>query len=407
MHPSSFGHGAAALRSAARKEVATDIGAFAVRGIPEVAFGRGRVREIGADAAAIGNPHRPVVLVTDGALVELGLAQAVVGGLERAGAEVMVFADIWGEPKQKQVDAATAFVRAAGAGLVVCVGGGSAMDVGKIAATVAATDGAPADFALEGRRLPQRSIPKICIPTTAGTGSEFSSTNIFTNDVGRKVWVWGAVTKPERVILDPELTVSLPAALTAWTGLDAFVHALEASTNIRRHPWNDLYAHAALALIASTLEAAVRDPQDLAARSRMLLGAAYAGIALDNCSAAMAHNISHALAALGPVHHGLATALALEAILGWQAAVDDGAFTAAAEACGLARDARALVEWYSDFLTRCGVERRLPPVFKAFSAADLAAEMRAPETQYMRRSTAREVTDADIERFAAAVIALA
>ena len=121
----------------------------------------------------------------------------------------MVFADIWGEPKQKQVDAATAFVRAAGAGLVVCLGGGSAMDVGKIAATVAATDGAPADFAMEGRPLPQRSIPKICIPTTAGTGSEFSSTNIFTNDAGRKVWVWGAVTKPERVILDPELTVSL------------------------------------------------------------------------------------------------------------------------------------------------------------------------------------------------------
>ena len=89
----------------------------------------------------------------------------------------------------------------------------------------------------------------------------------------------------------------------------------------------------------------------------MLLGAAYAGIAIDNCSAALAHNISHALAALGPVHHGLATALALEAILGWQVAVDDGAFAAAAEACGLARDARALVDWYSDFLTRCGVER--------------------------------------------------
>ena len=260
---------------------------------------------------------------------------------------------------------------------------------------------------MEGRPLPKRSIAKICIPTTAGTGSEFSSTNIFTNDAGRKVWVWGAVTKPERVVLDPELTVSLPAALTAWTGLDAFAHALEASTNVRRHAWNDLYAHAALGLIAGALETAVRDPQDLTARSRMLLGAAYAGIAIDNCSAAMAHNISHALAALGPVHHGLATALALEVILGWQVAADDGAFAAAAAACGLARDAAALPGWYAELLTRCGVERRLPPPFKAFSAADLAAEMRAPETQYMRRSTAREVTDADIDRFAAAVMALA
>jgi alcohol dehydrogenase class IV len=386
---------------------ATEIGPFAVRGIPEIAFGRGRVRDVADDAAAIGDRDRPVVVVTDGTLLELGLARTVVGALEQAGAEVMLFAEIRGEPKQKEVDAATAFVRAAGAGLVVCLGGGSAMDVGKIAATVAVTDGAPADFAMEGRPLPRRSIPKICIPTTAGTGSEFSSTNIFANDAGRKVWVWGAVTKPERVILDPELTSSQPAALTAWTGLDAFVHALEASTNVRRHAWNDRYAHAALALIAGALEAAVRDPHDLAARSRMLLGAAYAGIALDNCSAALAHNISHALAALGPVHHGLATALALEAILGWQVAADDGAFAAAAEACGLACAGAALAEWYPDFLTRCGVERRLPPAFKGFGAADLAAEMRAPETQYMRRSTAREVSDGDIDRFAAAVMALA
>jgi alcohol dehydrogenase class IV len=260
---------------------------------------------------------------------------------------------------------------------------------------------------MEGRPLPKRSIPKICIPTTAGTGSEFSSTNIFTNSGGRKVWVWGAETKPDRVILDPELTVSLPASLTAWTGLDAFVHALEASTNVRCHAWNDLYAHAALSLIAGALERAVRDPHDLDARGRMLLGAAYAGIAIDNCSAALAHNISHAIAALAPVHHGLATALALEVILGWQVEADHGPFAAAAAACGLGPDARALVHWYTEFLTRCGIERRLPPGFKEFSAADLAAEMRAPETQYMRRSTTRAVSDADIERFAAGVMALA
>jgi alcohol dehydrogenase class IV len=139
------------------------------------------------------------------------------------------------------------------------------------------------------------------------------------------------------------------------------------------------------------------------------LGAAYAGIAIDNCSAAMAHNISHALAALAPVHHGFATALALEVILLWQveADADDGPFAAAAAACGLGPDARALVQWYGEFLTRCGIERRLPAAFKGFSAASLAAEMRAPETQYMRQSSARAVSDADIDRFAAAVMALA
>jgi alcohol dehydrogenase len=385
----------------------TGIAPFAARGIPEVSFGAGRARQIATDAAAVGDPDKPVVVVADGALVALGTAHGLVRALERAGAEVRVFSDLLGEPKQQQVEAATAFVRAANAGLVVCLGGGSAMDVGKVAATVAVTDRGPVDFAMERRPLPKRSVPKICIPTTAGTGSEFSSTNIFTNSAGRKVWIWGAETKPDHVILDPELTVTLPAALTAWTGLDAFVHALEASTNVRRHAWNDLYAHAALALIAGALERAVRDPHDLDARGRLLLGAAYAGIAIDNCSAAMAHNISHALAALAPVHHGLATALALEVILGWQVEADAGPFAAAAAACGLGLDPRALVQWYGEFLTRCGIERRLPPAFKQFSAADLAAEMRAPETQYMRQSTARPVSDADIDRFAAAVMALA
>jgi alcohol dehydrogenase class IV len=139
----------------------------------------------------------------------------------------------------------------------------------------------------------------------------------------------------------------------------------------------------------------------------MLVGAAHAGIAIDTCGCALAHNISHALAALGPVHHGLATALALEVVLPWQVAADRGAFAAAAEACGLGPDAAALPGWYSELLTRCGVERRLPAAFREVSVAALAAEMRAPETQSMCRANARPVRDADVERFAAAMLALA
>jgi len=381
--------------------------AFAVRHVPEVHYGRGRARAIAQDAAALGDPGKPVVLIADRALVELGVAAPLMAALAAAGAEVATFAEIAGEPKQDELEAATDFVRSHDAGLVICLGGGSAMDVGKVAATLALCDDGPAAFAMEGKPLPKRGVPKICVPTTAGTGSELSSTNIFTNPAGRKVWVWGSETKPERVIFDPELTVTLPPQLTAWTGLDAFVHALEASTNVRQHAWNNLYAHQALRLIAGALETAVHEPSNLAARGDMLLGSAYAGIAIDNCSAALAHNVSHALAALGPVHHGLATALGLEVVLGWQIDEDQGAFAAAAEACGLGCDAAALVGWYSELLTRCGVERRLPGAFKNISAAALAAEMRAPETRYMRHSTARAVSDADIDRFARAMMALA
>jgi alcohol dehydrogenase class IV len=400
-----FGEG----RPAARREVRAVIetAPFSLRPMAEVHFGPGRARDIAADAAAVGETDKAVVLVVDAGLAEMGLAERIAAPLRDAGAAVAQFADVAGEPKEAQVVAATEFVRSRDAGLVVCLGGGSAMDVGKVAATVARTGESPVAFTMDGLALPRESVPKICLPTTAGTGSELSSTNIFSNGAGRKVWMWGSETKPQRVVLDPELTLGLPPDLTAWTGFDAFAHALESCTNVHRHAANDLYAHRALGLIAGALETAVREPANMAARGAMLLGSAYAGIALDNCSAAFAHNISHALAALAPVHHGLATALGLEVVLAWQAAADDGPFAAAAEACGAGRDAAALAGWYADFLGRCGVERRLPAAFKEFDAAALAAEMRAPETRYMRASTVRTVTEPDIDRFAAAMMALA
>lgn len=380
---------------------------FTLRPVPQVHFGAGRARRIAEDAAALALPGKAAALIVDGTLQELGLAAGVIGGLEAAGLEVAVFAEISGEPEQAQVEAATEFLRGRDAGLVVCLGGGSALDIGKIAACVAPTGRGPADFAMKAESLPGPGLPKICLPTTAGTGSELSSTNIFHGENGKKVWIWSTRSKPDAVILDPELTTSLPPRLTAWTGLDAFVHALESCSNVWRQPANDLYAHRALALIAGALERAVAEPENLQARGRMLLGSAYAGIAIDNCNVAMAHNISHALAALAPVHHGLATALGLAAVLPWQAEADQGPFAAAAQACGLAADARALSDWYADLLDRCGVERRLPEAFKAFGAADLAREMRAPETAFSRESSARKVEDDDIDRFAAAVMAMA
>ncbi|HJM49085.1 MAG TPA: iron-containing alcohol dehydrogenase [Alphaproteobacteria bacterium] len=385
------------------------IESFGLRRVPEIFFGPGRAGEIARDAAEMAEAG-PIVLITDAALFDLGLAGPLVAALEDGGAQVGVFSEFAGEPKQKEVEAATDFLRRQGAGLAICLGGGSAMDLGKVAAAVALGDLGPAAYAMKGEKLPARRLPCICIPTTAGTGSELSSTNIFSSPAGRKVWVWGSETKPGRVILDPELTLTLSPALTAWTGLDAFVHALEACTNVYRHAGNDIYAHRALELVAGSLEDAVNGPDDLAARGRMLLGAAYAGMAIDNCSAGLAHNLSHALAALAPVQHGLATALGLEVVLGWQAKFDtpgSAPFAAAARACGLGADAGALVEWYGDWLTRCGVKRELPAAFAAFSPAELAAEMSAPETIGIRRSSAREATDADSERFAAALLALA
>jgi alcohol dehydrogenase class IV len=384
---------------------------FSLNAVPEIHFGPGRAREIAGDVRAVAPGGNKVLIVADAALVSLGLAAPIQRALEEAGATVALYAEIAGEPKATQIDAAADAARRQGAEAVIALGGGSALDIGKVAAAIAAVDEDAMHYALAANPLPARGIPSICVPTTAGTGSELSATNVFANAAGKKLWIWGQETKPKRVVLDPELTVSLPPALTAWTGLDAFVHALEACTNRNATAGNSPTAWKALTLIAGALEMAVKEPQNLAARGELLLGSAFAGIAIDNCGTAVAHNISHALAGLAPVHHGLATALGLEATLAWSVGADaneinGGRFDAAAKACSL-EGADALPGWYSDLMDRCGVVRHLPDAFKTFDAATLAAEMRAPENQPMRRSTAREVTDADIDRFAAAIMTLA
>ncbi|MEQ9608529.1 MAG: iron-containing alcohol dehydrogenase [Kiloniellaceae bacterium] len=379
---------------------------FSLNAVPEIHFGPGRAQALAADVQAVAPGGSRVLVVADAALVGLGLAAPIQRALEAAGATVMLYAEIAGEPKAAQIDAAAEAARHQGAEAVIALGGGSALDIGKVAAAIAPAEEDAMHYALAANPLPALGIPSICVPTTAGTGSELSATNVFANAAGKKLWIWGQETKPKRVVLDPELTVSLPPPLTAWTGLDAFVHALEACTNRNATAGNSLTSHKALALIAGALETAVKEPRNLAARGELLLGSAFAGIAIDNCGTAVAHNISHALAGLAPVHHGLATALGLEATLAWSVETDDGQFAAAAKACGLA-GADQLPDWYSDLMTQCGVTRRLPEAFKVFDAATLASEMRAPENQPMRRSTAREVTDADIDRFAAAMMTLA
>jgi alcohol dehydrogenase class IV len=384
---------------------------FSLNAVPEIHFGAGRAAALADDVRTVAPGARKVLLVADAALVELGLAAPIVQSLEESGATVRLYADIAGEPKAAQIDAAAEATRRLDAGAVVALGGGSALDIGKVAAAIAPAGEEAMHYAQAAQPLPAGGLPAICLPTTAGTGSELSATNIFTGPEGKKLWIWGQETKPRRVVLDPELTLSLPPQLTAWTGLDAFVHALEASTNRHANAGNSLTCHKALALIAGALETAVSEPGNLAARGDMLLGSAFAGIGIDNCSTALAHNISHALAGLAPVHHGLATALGLEATLAWSLEADaeeasGGSFAAAARACGL-KDAAELPGWYSGLMTRCGVARHLPKAFRDLDAAALAAEMRAAENQPMRLATAREVTENDIDRFAGAMMALA
>lgn len=374
---------------------------FTTSFVPEIRFGNHLHQTIGGAARSLGASKAAVVI--DGFLVQSGLAEAIAAQLAKEGIECRVFSDFAGEPKLKHIRDAIAAV--AGADLVIGIGGGSALDIAKISACCAASGEDPMHYALAANPLPKNPLKTIMVPTTAGTGSETSATNIFAGPEGKKLWIWGAETKADLVILDPVLTATLPANLTAWCGLDAFIHAFEAATNRNAHAGGTFYAHEALRRVGGALETAVREPGNLEARGDVLLGSCLAGIAIDNCGTAVAHNISHALAGLAPVHHGLATALGFETTLGWLVEANTPDLNAAASACGL-NSAAELPAYVSDLMDRTGIVRALPAAFSAFDAASLAAEMRAPENQPMRRSTIREIADADLDAFAARIMAL-
>ena len=260
-----------------------------------------------------------------------GIVARAEAALSAAGLTVLTFTDIKSDPLASQVDAAAALARQGGAGVVVALGGGSAMDAGKAAAAIAPGHAPAEHYALCANPLPMKPLAKICVPTTSGTGSETTRTSIVTKAAGEKVWLWGDEIKADAVLLDPTLTVGLPAHLTAATGMDALVHAVEAApmrtpTRVTTcTPRGDPAGGAASA-------AAVASPGDLAARAALQWAAALAGVAIDNCGTAIAHNIGHALASLRPVHHGRAVAVGMLATLPWNVADDPGGRFAAVAA---------------------------------------------------------------------------
>ena len=173
------------------------------------------------------------------------------------------------------------------------------------------------------------------MPTTAGTGSEVTRTAVFSAD-GRKLWAWGKELRFDLALLDPELTVGMPAALTAATGIDAAVHAIESATCKRRNPVSTSIALGALRSLRTWLAVAVRQPGNLEARSHVQIAACLAGIAFDVTGVAAAHAIGHAVGEAAGVHHGRAVGLALNATMSDSAQAAPDAYGAVADALGVA-----------------------------------------------------------------------
>ncbi|MEH6823766.1 MAG: iron-containing alcohol dehydrogenase [Motiliproteus sp.] len=257
-----------------------------------------------------------VLIVTDQGIVAAGLLQPALNALKSADIETFVFDQVEADPAASIVLAATEQAITERVNGVIGLGGGSSMDVAKLVALLA--KGEESLEAIYGVNLVKgQRLPLIQIPTTAGTGSEVTAVAIITVGEGEKKGVVSAQLVPDLALLDAELTLGLPAMVTATTGVDAMVHAIEAYTsrNPNHNPISDTLAKDALVLLGANIEQAVSDGRSLPVRANMLLGSLLAGQAFANSPVAAVHALAYPLGGIYHLSHGLTNALVLPHVM--------------------------------------------------------------------------------------------
>jgi 4-hydroxybutyrate dehydrogenase len=311
-----------------------------------VLFGAGAAGETGNEAKRLGVTK--ALLVTDKGVVATGLLAPVAEAFRKAGILVATFDGVDPNPVEKNVDDGVLAYRESGAELIVAVGGGSPLDVGKIIRLRARPgvherplveyDDATGGDAHITPNLP----PMLALPTTAGTGSEVGRSGVVTLDANhRKTVIFSPHLMPTAAILDPELTLTMPARTTAATGFDALTHCLEAYVALGEHPMADAIALGGLALVAAHLARAVAHPSDLDARGAMMKAAMMGAVAFQKGLGAC-HSLAHPLSNLCALHHGLANALCLPAVVDFNGKEAEARLGEAARALGAKPSSRAL-----------------------------------------------------------------
>jgi alcohol dehydrogenase class IV len=289
------------------------IGKFTFQAPANILFEPGAAGKISELVSSYGVER--VMLVTDSGVRKAGLTGGAEASLAAAGMDVLVFEDVVADPPSHVIEKAVAACRAGDIELVLSIGGGSALDTAKLVAYLARTPDRLDDIYGVGLARGQR-LPLLLAPTTAGTGSEVTPISIVTTPTTEKKGVVSPVLIPDWAILDPELTLGLPPAVTAATGIDAMVHAIEAYTSKhRKNPLSDQLARQALALLSANVRRVCENGRDLEARSQMLLGSMLAGMAFANAPVAAVHALAYPIGAIFHVPHGLSNALVLTQVL--------------------------------------------------------------------------------------------
>ena len=365
-----------------------------------VEFGAGCLARLGALARErLGGR---VLLVTDPGMMATGIVERALGFLHEAGVETSVFADVVADPPTAMILSAVEAAATMGATGIVGLGGGSSLDTAKLVALLAPGRETLAQvFGVGNAKGPR--LPLILAPTTAGTGSEVTPISIVTTGENEKMGVVSPVILPDVALLDPELTLGLPPHVTAATGIDAMVHAIEAyaSMSANNNPISRLFATQALTLLGGAIETAVQRGADIEARSAMLLGSMLAGQAFANSPVAAVHALAYPLGGHFHIPHGLSNALVLPHVLRFNCKTAPQPYVEMApfafpELAALEGQARA--EAFCDALQalsrKCGLPQRLRDVNVPEEVLPRLARDAMNQTRLLTNNP-RPVTEAD------------
>lgn len=299
-----------------------------------VEIGEGCVAELGKLAQTL-TAGKKVLFVTDSELCRLGLAETAMRSLSSAGFECTLFTRVKPNPRDTDCLEGAGLARKIRADLIVALGGGSVIDSAKAIALLQ-THGDDLRKYVQRGTINRPVTPIIAIPTTAGTGSEVTRSAVITDTASsRKLTVKDIRLAPRLALVDPSLTYSLPPGLTASTGMDALVHAIEAYTCRLANPFSDLFALEAMKRIFPWLPVAVRDGANKAARQQMMIGSLFAGIAFSHADVAAVHCMAEAVGGLYDTPHGVANSIFLPVVSRLNAEAEPARYAECAKACGL------------------------------------------------------------------------
>lgn len=326
-----------------------------------IRFGAGRIREIG-DACARAGIKRPL-LVTDRGLAGMDITARTLALLEEAGLGRALFADVDANPNDRNVAEGLRVYREGGFDGVVAFGGGSGLDLAKVLAFMAGQTRPLWDFEDIGdwwtRANPEGIHPIVAVPTTAGTGSEVGRASVITNSaIHEKKIIFHPKMLPSVVICDPELTIGMPKAITAGTGVDAFAHCVEAYCSPHYHPMSQGIALEGMRLIKRYLPRAYADGNDIEARAHMMSAAAMGATAFQKGLGAI-HALSHPIGAVHHTHHGTTNAVCMPAVLQFNRPAIEGVIAEAAAYLGIAGGFDGFAAFVDAFNAGLGIPRTL------------------------------------------------